>query len=96
MYIYVYITHSHPASFLQVPSLGGHWGVWGAGLAKGASEMGVLREGTHLWMRVERDRSTSTLDGMGGLRGVRESFSLWGQPQLDSLQVRGCKEGVKG
>jgi hypothetical protein len=61
--------------------------VWGKGLAKGISEWGVLTEGTHLWMRVERDRSTSTLTGIGGLTGVHESFSLWAKPQLDSLQA---------
>lgn len=71
----------------EVPGLGGHWGVWGKGLAKGISEWAVLPEGTHLWMRVERDRSTSTLAGMGGLKGVHESFSLWTKPELDSLHA---------
>jgi len=71
----------------ESPALGGHWGVWGKGLAKGISEWAVLPEGTHLWMRVERDRSTSTLNGIGGLNGVRESFSLWSKPQLDSLHA---------
>lgn len=45
---------------------------------------GVLPEGTHLWMRVERDASTSTLAGIGGLAGVHESFSLWSEPSLSS------------
>ncbi|EOD38994.1 hypothetical protein EMIHUDRAFT_466724 [Emiliania huxleyi CCMP1516] len=64
--------------------LGGRWAVWGRGMAKGVAEWGVLPEGTHLWMRVERDASTSTLAGIGGLAGVHESFSLWSEPSLSS------------
>ena len=43
--------------------------------------------GTHLWLRVERDKSTGTLEGIGGLP-VRESFSMWGAPVLGSLEAQ--------
>ena len=42
--------------------------------------------GTHLWLRVERDQSTATLTGIGGLP-VRESFSMWGRPVLGSVEA---------
>jgi len=56
--------------------------VWARGVVKGVAEWAVLTEGTHLLMRVERDRSTASLAGVGGLAGVHESFSIWVQPAL--------------
>ena len=71
--------------------LGGSWGLWDASLGTGregnarrkraARERGMHILGTHLYLRVERERCTETLKGLANLP-VREAFSLWGEPDL--------------
>ena len=75
--------------------LGGTWGVWWAKESKRMSS--VEPKGTHLWLRIERDRSSSSLSGIGGLP-VRESFQAWGRPVIGSptaeLAARGGASGL--
>mmetsp|Transcript_34656 Transcript_34656/g.81823 ORF Transcript_34656/g.81823 Transcript_34656/m.81823 type:complete len:187 (-) Transcript_34656:80-640(-) len=66
--------------------IAGSWGVYDAYLRSvsgrsSKTDTAPKLAGTHLWIRVERDQSTATLTGMGGLP-VRESFSMWGRPVL--------------
>ena len=65
--------------------IAGTWGVYDAYLRSvsgraSKTDTAPKRAGTHLWIRVDRDKSTATLTGMGGLP-VRESFSMWGRPR---------------
>ena len=63
--------------------LGGRWGVWDASTRESRQWGGPNQPdslGTHLWLRVERERCTSTLRGIGGLP-VHEGFSMWGRPE---------------
>ena len=60
--------------------LGGTWGVWTKDAKRVTS---VEPEGDHLWLRIERDRCSSSLSGIGGLP-VRESFQVWGHPKVGS------------
>ena len=50
-----------------------------------------------MWLRVSRERSASNMRGIGGLP-IRESFSLWGKPELDSpeaeLRARASPDGL--
>ena len=75
------------------PHLGGTWGLWTAG----DKEKGPKTHGTHMWLRVSRERSASNMRGIGGLP-IRESFSLWGKPELDSpeaeLRARAAPDGL--
>ena len=64
--------------------IAGSWGVYDAYLRSvsgraSKTDTAPKRAGTHLWIRVDRDKSTATLTGMGG-PPVRESFSMWGRP----------------
>ena len=93
-----FASSSPPAGSSAVPQgddappaavLGGRWGVWDASetdkrLQRGPSTLSAL--GTHVWLRVERDRCSSTLRGLAGLP-VHEGFSLWGKPAVASAQA---------
>ena len=71
--------------------IAGGWGVYDAYLRSvsgraSKTDTAPKLAGTHLWLRVDRDQSTATLAGIGGLP-VRESFSMWGQPMLDTMEA---------
>ena len=75
------------------PRLGGSWGVWDGShvqhdkqRARAAASRGMASLGTHFFMRVERERCTSTLCGLANLP-VHEGFSLWGKPTIGSAQA---------
>ena len=82
---------SQPLEQLEA-RLGGSWGVWDGSLrhdkqrARAAASRGMASLGTHFFMRVERERCTSTLRGLANLP-VHESFSLWGKPTIGSAQA---------
>ena len=67
--------------------LGGSWGVWDKTRVgqKPETRPSLDTLGTHFWIQVERERSTSTLRGLANLP-VHESFSLWGKPTLRSKE----------
>ena len=67
------------------PHIGGTWGLW----TEGDKENGPKTHGTDMWLRVSRDRSASNMRGIGGLP-IREVFSMWGKPELDSPDAELC------
>lgn len=84
-------------SFRSVPSelvgdggggeLVGSWGVWSP-TVDGSKQSAAECKGTHLWLRVDRERSTQACGG-GGLGGlpVYDGFSMWGVPVPLSLEA---------
>jgi hypothetical protein len=69
------------------PTLAGSWGMWDSTSKENGWEWSAQKKsGTHLWLRVDRDKSSSTLRGIADLP-VRESFSLYGVPVLDSPEA---------
>jgi len=61
--------------------LSGSWGIWAPstnGVGRGSF---IQPRGTSLWLKVDRNRCSETRRGIADLP-VRESFSMWGKPQL--------------
>ena len=89
------------------PQLAGTWGTptWLDGATHPAGHGATHPEaaGTHLWLKVERDKSTESLRGIGGLP-VRDSFSMYGRPALGAPEAElaartregGASDSVRG
>ena len=79
------------------PSIGGTWGLHDAtpGLNHGTNAFSTESKGgtepvplgTHLWLRIDREKSEEVLgEGIAGLQ-TQQSFSLLGEPVLDSFEA---------
>ena len=64
------------------PKIGGTWGVYDRSLGVKVDRRSALQDrGTHLWLSVKRERSETTLRGVGGLpvqvRLLRMAAAQW-------------------
>lgn len=66
-------------------TIAGYWGMYARDSHSASGWSAIQPNGSSLWLKVLRDRSSETLRGLADLP-VRNDFNLWGKPSVDSIE----------